>query len=396
MEVLLYRWSTIAQFISDAMIMLFLIVLYRSVRRPELRPHMLAWCANFVALSTTVIYWVARPESYWVRKAIAAVYVGMKLAFAYLLVVGVLAFAGRIVRRRQAAIMLLACALYGLLIAFTYRNINELGLYNAVASGLVLWLAVAIIVREKPPGWSWLAAGFAVRASFSVVESLAYLSQVMTIAWMPPDLVGPYLAAHSSFDGAAEWMIVLGCVLTMYRIIAAELARSNRDISAAKEHMRELAESDALTGLANRRTLMPVLWTARGQGASILFFDLNDFKGINDRFGHQMGDACLKRFADVLRANFRPSDTLIRYAGDEFIVVAPGVRPSGMTARIAAARAQLEAAPGQMPAVGFSVGLSYLEVDGDVDAAVAAADAAMYVQKQDKSSQPDSTRGKEV
>jgi diguanylate cyclase (GGDEF)-like protein len=139
-----------------------------------------------------------------------------------------------------------------------------------------------------------------------------------------------------------------------------------------------------LTGLANRRTLIPALHATRTQGAAILFFDLDDFKELNDRHGHQMGDACLKRFADVLRAHFRPGDTLIRYAGDEFIVVAPAVRPDSMNARIAAAREQLGQAGEGTPPIRFAVGLACLEADGDVEAAVAAADAAMYEQKRGK------------
>lgn len=383
MELLLYRWSTIAQLVSDGMIMIFLVVLYRSVQRPELRPHMVAWCCNFVALSTTVCFWVFRPENYWIRKSIATLYISTKLSFAVFLVIGVLAFSGRVLPGRQVRKVLMACVVYGALVAFGTLSINQLGVCAAGAFAAILWMAVGIVLRHKPPGWSWLAAGFAVRASFASFESLAYLSQVVTIEWLPPELVGPYLAAHSSFDGAAEWMIVLGCVLTMYRIIAGELRNSNREISAAKEQMRTLAESDALTGLANRRMLIPALRVARDKGASILFFDLNDFKGINDRLGHQMGDECLQRFAEVLRANFRPSDTLIRYAGDEFVVVAPGVRPDGMVKRIEAARKQLAATSGNIPAIRFSVGLSYLEVDGDVDSAVSAADAAMYKQKQE-------------
>lgn len=384
MEVLLYRWSTMAQLVSDTMIMIFLVVLYRSVRRPELRPHVWAWAANFLALSITVSYWVFRPEQVWLRKLIATLYVSMKMSFACLLIVGVAALSGRMVRGRRIGAVLLACLAYGVFVALTYRSINELGVYNAAGSTVLLWSAVALILRAKPPGWGWLAAGFSVRAGFSSVEALAYLSQLTSMAWLPSGLVGPYLAAHSAFDGAAEWMIVLGCVLTMYRIIAAELAHSHEEMSVAKERMRALAESDMLTGLANRRTLMPALRAARPQGASILFFDLNDFKQINDRFGHQMGDDCLKRFAQVLRASFRPGDTLIRYAGDEFIVIAPGVRPEGMEPRIAAARAELGKPGTDTPAIRFSVGMSFLEVDGDVEAAVAIADSAMYKQKKEK------------
>jgi diguanylate cyclase (GGDEF)-like protein len=383
-ELLLYRWSTLAQFVSDAMIMAFLLVLYRSAGRAELKFQVMAWAANAAALGITVCYWLLHPEHDWMLRTMAMGYVASKTAFACLLVAGVLALSGRVVKRRRLCAALLGCLVYGAGVALAFRSIDELGMFGAAALGVVLWVAVAIVVREKPLGWHWLAAGIAVRAAFAVVEALAYLSQLLSIELLPPTLVASYLAAHSSFDGAAEWMIVLGCVLAMYRIIAAELADSNREMSAAREHMRELAESDMLTGLANRRTLMPALRATHAQGAAILFFDLDDFKDINDRYGHQMGDACLKRFANILRANFRPGDTLIRYAGDEFIVVAPAVRPESMGARIAAARAQLGEAGDGTPPIGFSGGLAFLDADGDIETAVAAADSAMYVEKKRK------------
>ncbi len=384
MELLLYRWSTLAQFVSDAMIMAFLFVLYRSSRRPELKPQLLAWAANAAALGVTACYWLFHPDRAWLRKTMVTAYVSSKLAFACLLIGGVLALAGRMPKRPRAGLALLACLGFGLGVGMLHRSIDELGMVNAAALAVLLWAAVAIVIRERIAGWQWLAAGLAVRAAFSSVESFAYLSQLVAIDWLAPAVVAPYLAAHSAFDGAAEWMIVLGYVLAMYRIIAAELADSNREMREAREHMRQLAESDMLTGLANRRTLLPTLHATRAQGAAILFFDLNDFKDINDRYGHQMGDACLQRFAGILRASFRPGDTLVRYAGDEFIVVAPAVRPESMHARIEAARAQLSQAGDGTPPIAFSVGESWLDVDGDVEAAIAAADAAMYVQKMRK------------
>lgn len=88
--------------------------------------------------------------------------------------------------------------------------------------------------------------------------------------------------------------------------------------------------SDDLTGLVNRRTFLQVAeyvlceharWS---QPATVLFMDLNDFKRINDDFGHAEGDRALKQFASLLLRGFRQSDICARFAGDEFVVLLPG------------------------------------------------------------------------
>jgi diguanylate cyclase (GGDEF)-like protein len=194
----------------------------------------------------------------------------------------------------------------------------------------------------------------------------------------PVDL---FLAAHSSFAAAAEWVIALGCVLTLYRTIQRELSESNDALVASKEVLQDLVDRDSLTGLANRRALPSVLRQSFDTGATILFFDLNDFKIINDSYGHAAGDECLKRFSRALLATFRPDDHVIRYAGDEFVVIAHGVEPPRLLERVDALRERLkqERAPG--PQIRFSVGHSYMPVHGDPDEALKAADESMYGEK---------------
>ena len=103
-----------------------------------------------------------------------------------------------------------------------------------------------------------------------------------------------------------------------------------RDISARVEHetrLRYLAMHDSLTGLPNRALLMDRLQNAirqhrRGKKAfALLFVDLDDFKAINDRFGHGVGDAALRACAARLRQALRDSDTAARIGGDEFAVI---------------------------------------------------------------------------
>jgi len=145
--------------------------------------------------------------------------------------------------------------------------------------------------------------------------------------------------------------------------------------------LQELVDRDPLTGLSNRRALPEVLRNVFDTGATILFFDLNDFKGINDSYGHQMGDEHLKRFARILQASFRPNDHVIRYAGDEFVVVAQSDDPSQLLDRVERLRERLKFERADGPPIKFSVGHAYLSANGDAEAALRAADEAMYKEK---------------
>lgn len=95
------------------------------------------------------------------------------------------------------------------------------------------------------------------------------------------------------------------------------------------ENVRRLSETDSLTGLLNSRSLSRIVEhlinqaQADSSSLSLLFIDLDDFKSINDRFGHPMGDKFLRFFAQVLQTSVRDEDIAIRYAGDEFVIILP-------------------------------------------------------------------------
>jgi diguanylate cyclase (GGDEF)-like protein len=163
--------------------------------------------------------------------------------------------------------------------------------------------------------------------------------------------------------------------------MSRQLRKYNEDLLAAQEDLRRLVDRDPLTALSNRRSLPEVFRTVQPQGALLLFFDLDDFKGVNDRFGHPVGDLCLKRFAQHLRESFRPNDSLLRYAGDEFLVVACGLDPSAAWARVERLRVALVQETGDGPPVSFSVGMAELAPGGRPEDALSAADRSMYAAK---------------
>src|SRR6185437_15319535 len=127
-------------------------------------------------------------------------------------------------------------------------------------------------------------------------------------------------------------------------------------------------DHDPLTGLSNRRALPGVLRASYETGATIVFFDLNDFKEINDTLGHQAGDECLRRFAAALKASFRPDDHVFRFAGDEFVIVAQGAEPSQIVDRLDTVRARLKTESVHGHRIAFSAGHAYLPVHGDTEA----------------------------
>ena len=381
MELLLWRWSTLVQISSDLMIALFFVVLARSVGRAELRPWVNAWVADLVALSVTIVFWLMQPQSLMAFTIICWLYIFFKTLFVVLLVVGAAGFLIEGPSPLPYRKLIVGVAVYSLLGAFAARSINLLGVIESTTIAICLAGGAAFLARKKLPAYGWLAAGFLVRSLLAVAEAGAYATQLSSGELGKSHAVASFLAAASSFDTGAEWMIALGCVLTLYRTIQQELTRSNRELQSAKEELQLLLDRDLLTGLFNRRSLPAILRESQAAGAAILFFDLNDFKEINDSYGHHVGDECLKRFARALQESFRAGDMVIRYAGDEFIVVAPNAEPGELDERVERVRGNLRSMPADGPQIGFSVGVANLPVHGDPDEALRAADKAMYRDK---------------
>lgn len=157
-----------------------------------------------------------------------------------------------------------------------------------------------------------------------------------------------------------------------------------------------LADRDALTPLLNRRALVRELGRIRtfaqryGSPASLVYFDLDDLKGVNDRFGHAAGDAAIRAVADRLLANVRDSDIVGRMGGDEFAVIlvqADHATAEGKAAQLARA---IEAEPlrfGDWSApLHVSWGVREISMDAEPEALVAEADAAMYSRKRERKS----------
>jgi diguanylate cyclase (GGDEF)-like protein len=163
--------------------------------------------------------------------------------------------------------------------------------------------------------------------------------------------------------------------------------------SIVYEQTHEASLTDPLTGLPNTRFMFMHLTRelARAERleseVSLLVMDLNDFKEINDTYGHQTGDRALREVAKVLRTTIRPYDICVRYAGDEFIVVLAGcgadeAEYKRVELQQAVDQLTFEARPGVPLGISISAGAAVFPQDGDgYDALLATADSRMYSDK---------------
>jgi diguanylate cyclase (GGDEF)-like protein len=178
---------------------------------------------------------------------------------------------------------------------------------------------------------------------FPLRMSIPLVTELVLI-YAAPLVYAEHATAHA-FPGRALAFAVSAAVLTA--VVRALKGR----LLAAEDRQRQMARTDALTGLANRRGFDQALADALGAagdvdrgrraadlepGSALLLIDLDDFKAVNDAHGHAAGDDLLRTVAAHCDAVVRPGDTLARIGGDEFAVVAPGAGEPGAE-RLAAA-----------------------------------------------------------
>jgi diguanylate cyclase (GGDEF)-like protein len=178
-------------------------------------------------------------------------------------------------------------------------------------------------------------------------------------------------------------------------VLAAAAALLGASVKNAElfNEAHENSVRDALTGCFNRRHSMEVMdaelrRARRSRGSlSVVMFDLDHFKSINDRFGHLCGDAVLARVGHRMKAILRSSDTKCRYGGEEFLVLLPDTPLAGAARVAEMLRHDFEEHPiqwdGQAVVITASFGLAEIAGADDANAIIGRADAALYRAKQD-------------
>jgi len=209
--------------------------------------------------------------------------------------------------------------------------------------------------------------------------SLPLAGTSLVLAWTP-ERIGTETFTQIAAPRIGGAVLVLAIVM----FILHRLYRLARDLEARRRAAREMATSDPLTGLANRRGFAEMLEAnfAAGTPLSLLYLDLDGFKQVNDRHGHAAGDQLLQGVAQRLRAAAGADDFVARLGGDEFVLLrrGPATRDDlgALATRVHASLSQTYALGAVEAEVGLSIGIAARGDHLTVNQFIASADAALY------------------
>jgi diguanylate cyclase (GGDEF)-like protein len=296
-----------------------------------------------------------------------------------------------------ASVAVLAIVPFGI-----YRVLQGQWSVAAVDAAIVGFLAVSLVhawrggdIDRMAP---WLVAGYTTGCI-----AIAILLGLPGVMWMYPVILGNFMllrwkgAVFASALGVLALLLIPGTLETYAHVllftITATLAGTLASIFAYRAEtqrvqLESLASLDPLTGAFNRRTLQAELAIAiadaqrRRASCGLAMLDLDHFKRVNDRFGHEAGDQVLVEFTALVDRAIRTGDRLFRFGGEEFVLLMPGVDAATLEARCEDVRERVAGAldAGGSP-VTVSIGAAALRPGESAQAWLARADAAVYEAK---------------
>ena len=231
------------------------------------------------------------------------------------------------------------------------------------------------------------AFGFVAFTGRTATRLCAALLAAMAVLVVPYDLLAQRDGVSSDTFTLAQALVAYAVLIAGLRFFADLHVRAST-LERTAERMRALAHTDALTGLGNRR--QGDLWLERevqraaryARPFSVLMIDIDRFKRLNDQHGHAAGDRVLADLANELVGMVRASDAVVRWGGEEFLVLAPETGLDDAVQLAELMRRQIAKMPlGEAHRATISIGVATHRTGDDAESLVARADAALYMAK---------------
>ena len=302
-----------------------------------------------------------------------------------------MALAGLIINRWTPSAVHVACAPCAVALCIlawkldlARRNLIRPACVVFVAALYTFAIAVDTAGGPESPGTFMPLASVALTSLFvlpvRVTYGLLIIAQAVYIA-MIAALKDPSIAEYDIFQAVAGFVLalVISASLMAYRALASESRR-------VAEH---LSDQDTLSDLLNKRAFFQRARTVIERGervaCTVAIIDLDDFKQVNDTFGHTMGDTVLVELGAILRSSFRPSDIIGRFGGDEFMLLLIGPMDADMlTERLHRIRTSYAHATSQAVGKTLTCSIGAVQAQGDdlvLDELLVEADRALYEAK---------------
>jgi diguanylate cyclase (GGDEF)-like protein len=258
---------------------------------------------------------------------------------------------------------------------------------------IVFATAGEALAAYRPHAWDVVALDY----RLPDMNGLQALERMLTMPATPPVVMvtasgGETIAVAALKKGARDYVVKTGThgpdLVRAVELAVAE-HRMQQMLALHRREVERRASTDALTGMLNRHRLSDELTATAlraaegGDPYAVIMLDVNNFKRVNDTYGHAAGDVLLAAFADLLRRCTRKQDLLARYGGDEFVIVMPGLDQDTCQPVIARLTEALQSLRVPLcPDFPISVGIGAADSSaGDPSEVLAAADRAMYRSK---------------
>jgi diguanylate cyclase (GGDEF)-like protein len=368
----LFEIATAAHLAGSVVLALFFVLLARHDPRPYLRTWTAAWIAQVLALAALL----ASTLRGWHTSL--ALFLFLQAVHGVLILAAAQNYArGQMPWLRHAVVLGLLAVGSGAA-PWLLRDANALQAAQfAVLAGTYLASAATLWSLREPAGM-----GLRLTTNVLALLGLLHVAHVGAFAWTARGdaALTAYLEIAPFAILLLQMLLALGMVLAVMETAQWALAATNTQLKEVERRLKVLAETDPLTGCFNRRVFRDLVDDIRAnQGVEagvIVLLDLDGLKILNDRQGHAAGDDAIRNVAHAIRTRTRVTDIVVRWGGDEFVVVIPGATAAEGEGR----RAQIVAAIAEAN-LSASAGLAIYGPEKDVMMAVQEADAAMYQAK---------------
>ncbi len=262
-----------------------------------------------------------------------------------------------------------------------------------ICVSLVMYLFVTGGVNNTGPLWCYVLSTLIIfvlgEKKGSVVNG--FLIFYMAIAFIFDDL--PFLATQYPADFELRFLATYLATFIMAVVYERSHTTSKQAMVEVGEQLLLMSRIDSLTGLCNRRAMRDLMQYEAlrskriNKPYSVLFMDIDFFKGINDKYGHDCGDLVLRRFAETVKATLRSTDSFSRWGGEEFIALLPET-PSqylldiGEKIRLAVENMEFDYM-NQKVLIRVSIGAATYDGKDDIDVTINNADKKLYQAKQE-------------